>query len=91
MSRGPFAAGAEVSVVLQSAATLTDGDALAAAVAYWRSALEGVDLGDYDRLIAAWAERAFDASTILVLADLLERAREHGEYLARHTFVGEPS
>lgn len=43
-----------------------------------RDALRGVELGNHDERIVAWALRAFDNSTLRVIVSWLERTRGAG-------------
>ncbi|GAA3801739.1 hypothetical protein GCM10022226_21960 [Sphaerisporangium flaviroseum] len=64
-------------------------DSIASARAIWRDALRGLPLGAYDQRIVQWAEHGpTDQATLIVLASLLDRARQagpdHGSALDEH-------
>jgi len=50
-------------------------ESMAAARAAWRWALRGIELGAYDRDIAAWVTDVADQPSLLALADRAEAGR----------------
>jgi len=75
MNAGPFSTETEAMAGVRARATALGGDTIAGARAVFADALDGIDLGAYDRRIVDWLTN-LDQPTLAVLAGIIDRARD---------------